>query len=35
VTEHPDKYTPPAIERPEDVAGLLTNQGGSYWTPRG
>jgi hypothetical protein len=33
VTDHISKYTPPAVERREDVAGLLNYQKGSYSPP--
>jgi hypothetical protein len=33
VTDHMSKYTPPAVERREDVAGLLHFQQGSYGVP--
>jgi hypothetical protein len=33
VTDHISKYTPPAVERREDVAGLLHTQKGSYGVP--
>jgi len=33
VTDHISKYTPPAVERREDVAGLLHFQNGSYAPP--
>ncbi len=31
--EHEAKYVPPAIERREDVEGLLAPQNGSYTPP--
>ena len=32
-TDHTDEYVAPAIERREDVAGLLSVQKGSYCAP--
>jgi hypothetical protein len=33
-TQKNDEYTPPAIERREDVKGLLSVQRGSYCPPK-
>ena len=34
VTDRTDKYTPPAIERRENVTGLLHRSKGSYCPPK-